>query len=51
MSSSETDSAGNSAFSVQNDPDLARLVTAWPELLPPIRAGILAMVEAAGGKR
>jgi predicted RecB family nuclease len=31
------------------DPDLASLVTAWPTLLHPIRAGILAMVRAAGG--
>lgn len=30
------------------DPDLASLVTAWPTLLDPIRAGILAMVRASG---
>jgi hypothetical protein len=31
------------------DPDLGSLVTAWPTLLEPIRAGILAMVRAARG--
>ena len=31
------------------DPDLASLVKTWPTLLEPIRAGILAMVRAAGG--
>lgn len=30
------------------DPDLARLVEAWPELPQPIRAAIVAMVDAAG---
>jgi len=29
------------------DPDLAAIVTAWPTLPEPIRAGILAMVRAA----
>ena len=33
----------------RTDPDLASLLTAWPTLLDPIRAGILAMVRAAGG--
>jgi len=28
------------------DPDLARLLTAWPDLPEPIRRGILALVEA-----
>lgn len=32
------------------DPDLASLVQAWPTLLEPIRAGILAMVRAPGGR-
>jgi hypothetical protein len=31
------------------DPDLALLITAWPTLAQPIRAGILAMIRAAGG--
>jgi hypothetical protein len=31
------------------DPDLAALVETWPRLPEPIRAGILAMVRAAGG--
>jgi predicted RecB family nuclease len=30
------------------DPELASLIEAWPTLLDPIRAGILAMVRAAG---
>jgi hypothetical protein len=32
-----------------HDPDLAALVAAWPSLPGAIRAGILAMVRAAGG--
>ena len=31
------------------DPELAAVVTAWPDLPPAIRAGIMAMVAAAGG--
>lgn len=31
------------------DRDLKRLIKAWPALLDPIRAGILAMIRAAGG--
>ena len=30
------------------DPDLAMIVAVWPALPKPVRAGILAMVEAAG---
>lgn len=30
------------------DPDLAALIAAWPTLPPTIRAGIAAMVKAAG---
>jgi hypothetical protein len=32
----------------QNDPDLLRVLAAWSRLSAPIRAGILAMVEASG---
>ncbi len=32
------------------DPDLARLVTAWPELTEAIRRAILALVDSAGGR-
>jgi hypothetical protein len=32
---------------VSTDPDLARLVAAWADLPPAIRAGIVAMVKAA----
>jgi hypothetical protein len=31
----------------QTDPDLARIVDAWPSLPDAIKAGILAMIEAA----
>jgi hypothetical protein len=31
------------------DPDLTALINAWPALPEPIRAGILAMIRAAGG--
>lgn len=33
---------------VQRDPDLAALVDAWQRLPEPVRAGIVAMVKAAG---
>ena len=32
------------------DPELARVVEAWPGLPTALRAGILAVVAAAGGK-
>jgi len=32
-----------------NDPDLAALIAAWPDLPDPVRAGINAMVQAARG--
>jgi hypothetical protein len=32
----------------QTDPDLARIVDAWPALPDAIKAGILALVQAAG---
>ena len=31
------------------DPELAAVVAAWPDLPPAIRAGVLALVKAAGG--
>lgn len=31
------------------DPDLAAVVDAWPTLPEPIKAGILALVNASGG--
>ena len=31
----------------QNDPNLAALITAWPELPASLKAGIVAMVNAA----
>ena len=33
------------------DSDLRRVAEAWPSLPGPVRAGILAMVEATGGAR
>jgi len=32
------------------DPALTRLVEAWPTLPDPIRAGILAMIDASAGR-
>jgi hypothetical protein len=32
----------------QTDPDLAKIVDAWPNLPEAIKAGMLAMVKAAG---
>ncbi len=37
--------------SLQNDPDLASVVTAWPTLPEPVKAGILAMVKVASGAK
>jgi len=34
---------------IATDPHLTLLLTAWPTLPDPIRAGILALVRAAGG--
>jgi len=45
---SETVSS-DSLESAPADPDLARIVAAWPTLPEVIRAGILAMVKAADG--
>jgi hypothetical protein len=52
-----TNSPGNTALSADGgaesgaptpaDPDLTRLVDAWPTLPPPIRAAVLALVETA----
>jgi hypothetical protein len=33
------------------DPDLSSLIAAWPTLPPALKAGIVAMVKAAGGGR
>jgi hypothetical protein len=32
-----------------SDPELAQLVAAWPHLPEVVKAGILALVQAAGG--
>ena len=37
--------------SVQNDPDLTAVVTAWPELPEPIRVAILTMVTAVAAAK
>jgi hypothetical protein len=34
----------------RTDPDLAAVVSAWPDLSEAIKAGILAMVKAASGR-
>jgi hypothetical protein len=31
------------------DPDLARVIDAWPDLPPHIRAAVLALIGTAGG--
>jgi hypothetical protein len=44
--------AESSALGAQNglfDHELAAVVDAWPTLPEPIKAGILAMIRAAGG--
>jgi len=45
------DGAKSGALSIisdKQDPNLAQLIDAWPTLEDPIRAGIMAMVRAAG---
>jgi hypothetical protein len=42
--------AGNPAGNPPDDPDLVAILGAWPPLPDAIKAGILAMVKAAGGK-
>jgi len=39
--------AQNLALLLQKYPDLAGLIEAWPELPEPVKAGILAMIEAS----
>ncbi|MCH7685408.1 MAG: hypothetical protein IH899_01785 [Planctomycetes bacterium] len=39
------------AQSALMDPDLRAVIEAWPELPDAVKAGILAMVRAAGGER
>jgi len=46
-SSSQEDSAA--ILPPPTDPDLARVLAAWPRLPEAIKAGILAMVQVAGG--
>jgi len=49
---SENCAAPGAAVGSENtpiDPDLAAVVDAWPKLPEAIRAGILAMIRAAGG--
>ncbi|MFC1782735.1 hypothetical protein ACFL02_04010 [Planctomycetota bacterium] len=46
----ETDhnnSAQNLDILLQEYPDLERILTAWPDLPEPVKAGIVAMVQAA----
>jgi len=37
------------AQTVENHPDLTTLIDAWPDLPQAVRAGIVAMINAAGG--
>jgi hypothetical protein len=41
--------ADDPADDVPDDPDLVAVVAAWPTLPGPVKAGIVAMVRAAGG--
>jgi hypothetical protein len=51
LSSAIAAQAVNSTLRAEtNDPDLARVVAVWPSLPPELRAGILAIAQAAGGK-
>jgi hypothetical protein len=43
---SETVLASCLAFLAEKSPDLAAVITAWPKLPEPLKAGILAMVKA-----
>lgn len=45
-----SDSVPNPTLTKPTDPELAAVVAAWPDLPPAIRAGVLALVRAAGGK-
>ena len=47
----ESDAPGGDLASIRQpaDSDLAAVVKAWPDLPPAIRAGILAMIQAAQG--
>jgi hypothetical protein len=38
----------NAPISVHLPPELAKVVSAWPDLPAVVKAGILAMIEAAG---
>ena len=42
------DGAGRPEKAPPDDPDLAKVVAAWPTLPDPLKAGILAMVKTAG---
>jgi hypothetical protein len=51
---SADDSAKSSAFPADPsliDPDLARILDAWPTLAEPIRRAVLALVESASPRR
>jgi hypothetical protein len=45
----EVPSPPGAVSGLQLPPDLARVVTAWDRLPQAIKAGILALVQAAGG--
>lgn len=46
-----SDSNTSEVLNTPADPDLAEVVTAWPELPQALRAGIVAMVKAARATR
>jgi hypothetical protein len=49
-SASAAKSGAVSADSAPADPDLARIIAAWPALLPYIKAAVLELIEATPGR-
>jgi hypothetical protein len=50
MGSITLDTPGNPQFAVPADPLFTQITAAWTDLSEAIKAGILALVQAAGGR-